>query len=118
MLCGWLTETDDADEDAGDCDGDDDDNIGSRDVDVVINDDVVGTIDVCVELICHNGDSGFWKHERKHNFFFLVTISWNIHWIYSISGINGFFFSQTVIDLCCSNVPWMVLNNSDFLQLL
>lgn len=52
---------DDTDEDGGDCD---DDMTGPKDVDGAIDDDV-GMTDDWVELICHNGDSGFCNDAKK-----------------------------------------------------
>ena len=59
-MCDWLTEIDDTDDDDGDCIPCDV-GVGPSDVDDVSIDDDVGTTGVCVELICHNGVSGFWK---------------------------------------------------------
>lgn len=54
---------DDTDGDGGDCD---DDMTGPRDVvGTIDDDDDVGAMDDCVELICHNGDSGFFNKQTK-----------------------------------------------------
>lgn len=67
---------DDTDGDGGDCD---DDMTGPRDVDGVIDDDDddndVGMTDDWVELICHNGDSGFCNEEK--------SIKKDAKWIFS-----------------------------------
>lgn len=71
MLCGWLTEIDDTDDDCGDCD---DDIVGRTDVVVLIDDDI-GITDVWVELICHNGDSVSWnKFEEKYIYGFVSNL--------------------------------------------
>lgn len=55
---------DDTDGDGGDCD---DDMTGPRDVvGTIDDDDDVGAMDDCVELICHNGDSGFFNKQTKN----------------------------------------------------
>lgn len=65
---------DDTDGDGGDCD---DDMTGPRDVvGTIDDDDDVGAMDDCVELICHNGVSGFFNKQTKNkNVFFKIEFS-------------------------------------------